>query len=78
GPRIIAPAEIVKYGSWGSTRVTVMPGLTGMWQVSGRSDTDYAERIRLDKQYVDNYTIGLDIKIILRTIPAVLKGDGAY
>ena len=78
GPRIIAPAEIVKYGSWGSSRVTVMPGLTGLWQVSGRSDTDYAERIRLDKQYVDHYSIWLDIKIILHTIPAVLKGDGAY
>lgn len=56
----------------------VMPGLTGLWQVSGRSDTTYDERIALDMQYIGDWNLWLDIKILLRTIPAVLKGDGAY
>lgn len=78
GPRIITPGEITKYGQWGDTLMNVMPGLTGLWQVSGRSDTSYDERVRLDMEYIHNWSIGLDIRIILQTIPAVLKGDGAY
>lgn len=78
GPRIIAPDEIVKYGQWGNTLMTVIPGLTGLWQVSGRSDTSYDERVTLDMEYIHNWSIWLDIKIIFRTIPAVLRGDGAY
>ncbi|MFZ1401311.1 MAG: sugar transferase [Candidatus Promineifilaceae bacterium] len=78
GPRIIAPDEISKYGQYGSTLMTVMPGLTGLWQVSGRSDTTYDQRVALDMQYITEWSVWLDIKILLRTIPAVLKGDGAY
>jgi lipopolysaccharide/colanic/teichoic acid biosynthesis glycosyltransferase len=78
GPRIITPDEIRKYGQWGETLMTAMPGLTGLWQVSGRSDTSYDERVRLDMEYVHNWSILLDIRVILQTIPAVLKGDGAY
>jgi lipopolysaccharide/colanic/teichoic acid biosynthesis glycosyltransferase len=78
GPRIITPDEIVKYGRDGQTLVTVMPGLTGLWQVSGRSDTSYDERVALDMQYINNWSIWLDIKILLQTVPAVLRGDGAY
>jgi len=78
GPRIIAPNEITKYGEWGETLLTVMPGLTGLWQVSGRSNTTYDDRVRLDMTYIHNYSLWLDIKIILKTIPAVLKGEGAY
>jgi lipopolysaccharide/colanic/teichoic acid biosynthesis glycosyltransferase len=78
GPRIIAPDEITKYGQWGQTLLTVMPGLTGLWQVSGRSNTSYDERVNLDMQYIDNWSIFMDIKILLKTIPAVMKGDGAY
>ncbi|MCB8981877.1 MAG: sugar transferase [Ardenticatenaceae bacterium] len=78
GPRIIAPDEISKYGQWGQTLLTVMPGLTGLWQVSGRSNTSYDERVNLDMQYIDNWSIFMDIKIMLKTIPAVMKGDGAY
>jgi len=78
GPRIIAPDEISKYGQYGQTLMTVMPGLTGLWQVSGRSNTTYDERVELDMQYITNWSVWLDIKILLRTIPAVLKGDGAY
>jgi len=78
GPRIIAPDEINKYGQYGQTLMLVMPGLTGLWQVSGRSDTTYDERVALDMQYITNWSVWLDIKILLRTVPAVLKGDGAY
>ncbi len=78
GPRIIAPEEISKYGSSGATLMVVLPGLTGLWQVSGRSNTTYDERVALDMQYITNWSLWLDVKILLRTIPAVLKGDGAY
>ncbi len=78
GPRIIAPEELGKYGKYGQPLLIVMPGLTGLWQVSGRSNTTYDERITLDMQYISKWSLLLDIKILLRTIPAVLKGDGAY
>ena len=78
GPRIIAPDEITKYGQYGHTLMMVMPGLTGLWQVSGRSDTTYDERVALDLHYITKWSLWLDIQILLRTIPAVLKGDGAY
>jgi lipopolysaccharide/colanic/teichoic acid biosynthesis glycosyltransferase len=78
GPRIIAPDEIKNYGQHGLTLMQVMPGLTGLWQVSGRSDTTYDERIALDMHYITKWSVWLDIKILLRTVPAVMKGDGAY
>ncbi|MCP4421100.1 MAG: hypothetical protein GY805_31195 [Chloroflexi bacterium] len=78
GPRIIAPDEITKYGQWGQTLLTVMPGLTGLWQVSGRSNTSYDDRVKLDMNYIDSWSVVADIKILLKTIPAVMKGDGAY
>jgi lipopolysaccharide/colanic/teichoic acid biosynthesis glycosyltransferase len=54
------------------------PGITGIWQISGRSDVSYAERVRLDMQYIRNYTFWLDFMILFRTMPAVLGGRGAY
>lgn len=78
GPRIITPEEITMYGSDGEELMTVMPGLTGLWQVSGRSDTGYNKRVMLDLQYIQTWSIWQDIKILFKTIPAVLKGDGAY
>lgn len=78
GPRIIAPDEITKYGQWGQTLLTVMPGLTGLWQVSGRSNTSYDDRVKLDMRYIDNWSVFMDVKILFKTIPAVMKGDGAY
>ncbi|GIK59073.1 MAG: hypothetical protein HND44_11075 [Chloroflexi bacterium] len=78
GPRIIAPDEIEKYGAYGPDLLAVMPGITGLWQVSGRSNTTYDERVKLDMQYVHNWSMGLDIKILFRTFPAVMKGEGAY
>lgn len=78
GPRIIAPVELKQYDQWGMNLLTVRPGLTGLWQVSGRSDVTYAERVHLDMQYIRNYSIWLDCHIIWRTIPVVFMGRGAY
>lgn len=78
GPRMISPAEHEKYGQWDMNLLTVKPGLTGPWQVSGRSDLGYEDRVRLDMNYIRNWTIWLDLQILLQTIPAVLKGRGAY
>lgn len=78
GPRIISPDEITKYEGWGGTLMTVMPGLTGWWQVNGRSNTSYRERVKLDLEYIQKWSLWLDIKILFLTIPTVLKGDGAY
>lgn len=78
GPRIVTFDELAKYGEWRGRLVTVMPGLTGLWQVSGRSDTTYDERVHFDMKYINEWTLWQDISIVLRTIPAVAKGDGAY
>ena len=77
GPRDILDTELVKYGEFGSKFLTVRPGITGLWQVSGRSNLSYAERVRLDMHYIDSLSFLLDLKIICRTIPVVLFGDGA-
>jgi len=78
GPRMIAPGEMEKYGKWRWNLLTVKPGITGLWQISGRSDLPYAERVRLDMYYIRNYTIWSDIRIIWRTASVVLSGKGAY
>jgi lipopolysaccharide/colanic/teichoic acid biosynthesis glycosyltransferase len=78
GPRMISPGEITKYNQWDMNLLTIQPGITGLWQVSGRSDVSYEERVRLDMHYIRNWTIWLDLQLLLQTIPAVLKGRGAY
>jgi lipopolysaccharide/colanic/teichoic acid biosynthesis glycosyltransferase len=78
GPRIISPAEMVEYGDWGLNLLTTPPGITGLWQVSGRSDLSYTERVRLDMYYIRNWNIWFDFQILWQTIPAVIKGRGAY
>ncbi|MBK8988521.1 MAG: sugar transferase [Chloroflexi bacterium] len=78
GPRFVTPQEIAKYGPHGDTLLTVLPGLTGLWQVSGRSDTSYDERIRLDMLYIHHWSLALDLRILLRTPLVVLQGKGAY
>jgi exopolysaccharide biosynthesis polyprenyl glycosylphosphotransferase len=78
GPRMISPPEMAEYGKWGMNLLTVKPGLTGLWQVSGRADVSYEERVRLDMHYIRNWTIWLDLQLLMRTIPAVFKGRGAY
>ncbi|MFZ6028846.1 MAG: sugar transferase [Chloroflexota bacterium] len=78
GPRMITLEEVAKYNQWDMNLLTVSPGLSGLWQVSGRSDVSYEERVQLDMYYVRNWSIWLDIQIVLQTIPAILKGRGAY
>jgi exopolysaccharide biosynthesis polyprenyl glycosylphosphotransferase len=78
GPRIISPNEMPMYQEWGMNLLTVLPGITGLWQVSGRSDISYGERVRLDMQYIRNWTIWLDLQLLFQTIPAVIKQRGAY
>lgn len=78
GPRMISPEETPKYGKWKFNLLTVKPGLTGLWQVKGRSNLSYDERVRLDMYYIRNYTIWLDLQILAQTVPVVLSGTGAY
>jgi lipopolysaccharide/colanic/teichoic acid biosynthesis glycosyltransferase len=78
GPRMISPAELDKYDRWDMNLLTVRPGITGLWQVSGRSDVSYDERVRLDMYYIRNWSIWQDFQILFQTIPAVIKGKGAY
>ena len=77
GPRPIVKAETYYYKHWLSFYLAATPGLSGLWQVSGRSDLDYAERAKLDARYVLNWSLTGDLKIFLRTIPAVLGRVGA-
>jgi Undecaprenyl-phosphate galactose phosphotransferase WbaP len=78
GPRPIVAREIPRYGVAYNTYMQVTPGITGLWQVSGRSDISYAARVALDEYYVANWSVWLDIYILARTLPAVLRRDGAY
>jgi exopolysaccharide biosynthesis polyprenyl glycosylphosphotransferase len=78
GPRPGLPAEVAQYQPWHRQRLEVPPGITGLWQVSGRSDLSFDEMCLLDIYYIENWSLGLDLKIMLRTIPRVLFGEGAY
>jgi len=78
GPRMITPEEAERYGNWRFNLLTVKPGITGLWQVSGRSDVSYDERVQIDMSYIRNYSLWLDLMLLARTIPAVLKKTGAY
>jgi|SRR5579863_1283523 lipopolysaccharide/colanic/teichoic acid biosynthesis glycosyltransferase len=77
GPRDILDSELAMYGEFAAKFVTVKPGITGLWQVSGRSRLGYSERVQLDMFYIDNLSFPLDLKILFKTIPVVLLGDGA-
>jgi exopolysaccharide biosynthesis polyprenyl glycosylphosphotransferase len=78
GPRMISPEEASMYKQFVMNLLTVLPGITGLWQVSGRSDISYEERVRLDMVYVRNWSIWLDLQLLFQTIPAVVKARGAY
>ncbi len=78
GPRPVTEPELIKYGEYKDYVLSVSPGLTGMWQVSGRSDTGYEERITYDTYYIQNWSIWLDIWILIKTVWVVLVGKGAY
>jgi lipopolysaccharide/colanic/teichoic acid biosynthesis glycosyltransferase len=78
GPRPGLPEEVAGYEEEVTRRLLVKPGMTGLWQVSGRSDLSWDETVRLDLHYVDNWSIALDLQILFRTLAAVLRRDGAY
>jgi exopolysaccharide biosynthesis polyprenyl glycosylphosphotransferase len=78
GPRPGLPSEVAQYDHWHRQRLEVPPGITGLWQVSGRSDLSFDEMCLLDIYYIENWSLGLDLMIMLRTIPRVLFGEGAY
>ncbi|MCQ2613232.1 MAG: undecaprenyl-phosphate galactose phosphotransferase WbaP [Treponemataceae bacterium] len=78
GPRPVTEPELVKYGEYKDYVLSVTPGLSGMWQVSGRSDTAYEERVSLDTFYINNWSIWMDIWILIKTVWVVLNHKGAY
>ncbi len=78
GPRPGLPREVENYDSWHFRRLEVTPGLSGLWQVSGRSELSFEDMVKLDIYYAEHWSLWLDLKIIARTLPAVIKGRGAY
>ncbi len=78
GPRPIVEDETARYGPALDLYLKVMPGLTGLWQVSGRSHTSYRERIALDTEYIQNWSVRADALVLLKTVRVVLFGHGAY
>lgn len=78
GPRPVVRAELEYYGSALPVYLLSRPGLTGLWQVSGRSDVSYDARVAFDRQYVENWSLATDIVIIVKTIPAVCMSRGSY
>jgi exopolysaccharide biosynthesis polyprenyl glycosylphosphotransferase len=78
GPRPPLPSEVQKYQRWQRRRLSMKPGLTCLWQVNGRNEVDFEEWMKLDMEYIDNWSLGLDFKILARTIPAVIFSRGAH
>lgn len=72
------PNEVDQYGDFEWRRLEVIPGITGLWQVSGRSDLSFHKWMELDIYYIENWSFWLDLKILLQTVPVVLTGKGAY
>jgi len=78
GPRPPFLREVERYETWQLARLEAVPGMTGLWQVSGRSELPFEDMVRLDLEYIDHWSLGLDCKILLRTVPAVFGGHGAF
>jgi exopolysaccharide biosynthesis polyprenyl glycosylphosphotransferase len=78
GPRPAPPSEVQRYQPWHKRRLEVSPGMTGLWQVSGRSELSFDEMVLLDLYYIENWSPFLDLQIALRTVPTMLTGEGAY
>ena len=78
GPRPPLPGEAARYGDDVRRRLVVKPGMSGLWQVNGRSDLSREDAVRLDLRYVENWSFALDVQILWKTCAAVFKGRGAY
>ena len=78
GPRPPLPSEVVKYERWQRRRLSMKPGLTCLWQVNGRNNVDFDQWMKLDMEYIDNWSLALDLRILARTVPAVLFSRGAH
>ena len=78
GPRPPIPYEVESYQLWHRKRLDMKPGITGLWQVSGRNRLSFEEMVRMDLYYIENWSLLLDLKIILRTLPVMLRGADAY
>jgi lipopolysaccharide/colanic/teichoic acid biosynthesis glycosyltransferase len=71
-------SEVAEYQDWHRKRLEVLPGITGLWQVSGRSELTFDEMVMLDIYYAENWSLGMDLRIMARTVPQFIFGDGAY
>jgi exopolysaccharide biosynthesis polyprenyl glycosylphosphotransferase len=78
GPRPPLPSEVEQYEGHAHRRLLVKPGITGLWQVSGRSNLSWEDTVRLDLQYVENWSLGLDLMVLAKTVLTVIRGSGAY
>ena len=78
GPRPPIPSEVEEYGEWEFQRLLAKPGLTCIWQVSGRSDIDFKTWVEMDLEYIQNWTLGMELRLLAKTMPAVWSGRGAY
>jgi lipopolysaccharide/colanic/teichoic acid biosynthesis glycosyltransferase len=78
GPRPALPSEVEQYDDWVRNRLKVKPGLTGLWQVSGRTETTFADYVRYDLFYIQNWSLSLDLWILWRTLRAVFSAEGAH
>jgi lipopolysaccharide/colanic/teichoic acid biosynthesis glycosyltransferase len=78
GPRMVTAPELERYGAHVDTLLTVQPGMTGLWQVSGRQTTTYERRVELDMHYIEHWSLLLDLRILLKTPLVVFRGEGAY
>jgi len=78
GPRPEQVDLVEHYDAWQAQRLLVKPGITGSMQVSGRGDLSLDERVKLDLAYIENYSLWEDVRLLLKTIPAILSGRGAY
>jgi lipopolysaccharide/colanic/teichoic acid biosynthesis glycosyltransferase len=78
GPRPPLPSEVTSYDGTVYRRLYIKPGITGLWQISGRSDLSWDDSVRLDLRYVENWSLALDLTILWKTFGAVIRGRGAY
>ena len=78
GPRPALMEEVAQYNDWQRERLRVKPGISGLWQISGRSELTFDEMCLLDVYYIENWTLSMDIKIALKTVPYLLSAKGAY